>query len=69
MTRCGGVTGFMQAAPLCEAHHVDLSGHCARRCICMSRTRHSGSAISNGSMTMFGSSTCCSTARRCQAAA
>ena len=29
MTRCGGVTGFMQAAALCEAHHVDLSGHCA----------------------------------------
>jgi L-alanine-DL-glutamate epimerase-like enolase superfamily enzyme len=29
VTRCGGVTGFMQAAALCEAHHVDLSGHCA----------------------------------------
>ena len=29
MTRCGGVTGFMQVAALCEAHHVDLSGHCA----------------------------------------
>jgi L-alanine-DL-glutamate epimerase-like enolase superfamily enzyme len=28
-TRCGGVTGFMQAAALCEAHHVDLSAHCA----------------------------------------
>ena len=28
-TRCGGVTGFMQAAALCEAHHIDLSGHCA----------------------------------------
>ena len=27
-TRCGGVTGFLQAAALCEAHHVDLSGHC-----------------------------------------
>jgi len=28
-TRCGGVTGFMQTASLCEAHHIDLSGHCA----------------------------------------
>ncbi len=29
VTRCGGVTGFLQVAALCEAHHVDLSGHCA----------------------------------------
>jgi L-alanine-DL-glutamate epimerase-like enolase superfamily enzyme len=29
VTRCGGVTGFMQVAALCKAHHVDLSGHCA----------------------------------------
>ena len=29
LTRCGGVTGFMRAAALCEAHHIDLSGHCA----------------------------------------
>jgi L-alanine-DL-glutamate epimerase-like enolase superfamily enzyme len=29
VTRCGGPTGFMQVAALCEAHHVDLSGHCA----------------------------------------
>jgi L-alanine-DL-glutamate epimerase-like enolase superfamily enzyme len=28
-TRCGGVTGFMQAATLCEAWHTDLSAHCA----------------------------------------
>ena len=28
-TRCGGVTGFIQAATLCEAWHVDLSAHCA----------------------------------------
>ena len=28
-TRCGGVTGFLQAAVLCESHHVDLSAHCA----------------------------------------
>jgi L-alanine-DL-glutamate epimerase-like enolase superfamily enzyme len=28
-TRCGGVTGFLAAGTLCEAHHLDLSGHCA----------------------------------------
>ena len=29
ITRCGGVTTFLQVAALCEAHHIDLSGHCA----------------------------------------
>jgi L-alanine-DL-glutamate epimerase-like enolase superfamily enzyme len=29
VTRCGGITGFLQIADLCEAFHVDLSGHCA----------------------------------------
>jgi len=29
VTRCGGITGFMQVAALCEARHIDLSGHCA----------------------------------------
>ncbi|WP_022719863.1 enolase C-terminal domain-like protein [Rhodopseudomonas sp. B29] len=29
VTRCGGITGFLQIAALCEAHHIDLSGHCA----------------------------------------
>jgi L-alanine-DL-glutamate epimerase-like enolase superfamily enzyme len=28
-TRCGGVTGFMQAAQLCDAWHMPLSAHCA----------------------------------------
>jgi L-alanine-DL-glutamate epimerase-like enolase superfamily enzyme len=28
-TRCGGVTGFLQVGALCEAHHIDLSAHCA----------------------------------------
>ena len=28
-TRCGGVTGFMQAAALCAAYNVPLSSHCA----------------------------------------
>jgi L-alanine-DL-glutamate epimerase-like enolase superfamily enzyme len=29
VTRCGGITGFLQIGGLCEAHHTDLSGHCA----------------------------------------
>ncbi len=29
VTRCGGYTGFFQAAVLCEAHHCPLSSHCA----------------------------------------
>lgn len=29
ITRCGGVTGFMQIAALCQAHNVPLSGHTA----------------------------------------
>src|SRR3954453_9724045 len=28
-TRCGGITGFMQAVALCEAYGVPLSSHCA----------------------------------------
>jgi L-alanine-DL-glutamate epimerase-like enolase superfamily enzyme len=28
-TRCGGITGFLQIATLCEAHHVPLSAHTA----------------------------------------
>lgn len=28
-TRCGGITGFVQVAALCEAHHVPLSAHTA----------------------------------------
>jgi L-alanine-DL-glutamate epimerase-like enolase superfamily enzyme len=28
-TRIGGLTGFLRVAALCEAHHIDLSGHCA----------------------------------------
>jgi L-alanine-DL-glutamate epimerase-like enolase superfamily enzyme len=29
ITRCGGVTGFLQIAALCDPFHIDLSGHCA----------------------------------------
>ena len=29
ITRCGGVTGFLQVAALCQAHHVPLSCHTA----------------------------------------
>jgi L-alanine-DL-glutamate epimerase-like enolase superfamily enzyme len=29
VSRCGGITGFLQAAALCDAFHVPLSAHCA----------------------------------------
>jgi L-alanine-DL-glutamate epimerase-like enolase superfamily enzyme len=28
-SRCGGITGFLRVAALCEAHGLDLSAHCA----------------------------------------
>ncbi len=28
-TRCGGITGFLQVAPLCQARNLLLSAHCA----------------------------------------
>ena len=28
-SRCLGVTGFLRAGTLCDAYHIDLSGHCA----------------------------------------
>ena len=28
-TRCCGITGFLQAAVRCDAHHVPQSSHCA----------------------------------------
>ncbi len=39
-TRCGGITGFLQVGALCEAHHIDLSAHCAP-----SVHRHVGCAV------------------------
>uniref|UniRef100_E1T924 Mandelate racemase/muconate lactonizing protein n=1 Tax=Burkholderia sp. (strain CCGE1003) TaxID=640512 RepID=E1T924_BURSG len=29
VTRCGGITGFLRVAVLCDAFHVPLSAHCA----------------------------------------
>jgi len=29
VSRCGGVTGFLQIVALADAHHIELSGHCA----------------------------------------
>jgi L-alanine-DL-glutamate epimerase-like enolase superfamily enzyme len=28
-TRCGGITGFLRAAAICDAFHIPLSTHCA----------------------------------------
>lgn len=29
VTRCGGISGFLNVSALCETYHLDLSGHCA----------------------------------------
>ncbi len=29
VTRCGGYTGWLRAAAVAQAHHLDVSGHCA----------------------------------------
>ena len=44
-TRCLGITGFLRAAALCEAHGTDLSAHCApalhlHACCAAPRLRH-----------------------------
>lgn len=44
-TRCGGLTGFMRVAALCEAFGIPLSSHCApalhvAACCCASRAVH-----------------------------
>ena len=35
-TRCGGYTGFLKVAALCEAFHMPLSAHWRRSCMRMS---------------------------------
>ncbi len=45
VTRCGGITGLLAIAALCEAHHLALSGHCAPALQChvacaLPRLRH-----------------------------
>jgi len=45
VTRCCGITGFLQVSALCEAHHLDISGHCAPALHCalgcaLPRLRH-----------------------------
>lgn len=45
VTRCGGITGFLSVGALCEAHHIDLSAHCAPSlhrhvCCAVPRLRH-----------------------------
>ena len=44
-TRCGGVTGFLQAAAVCDAFQTPLSAHTAptlhqHLCCCVNRARH-----------------------------
>jgi L-alanine-DL-glutamate epimerase-like enolase superfamily enzyme len=29
VTRCGGISAFLRIAGMCDAHHIDVSAHCA----------------------------------------
>lgn len=45
VTRCGGITGFLDIASYCWAANVDLSAHCAPQlslpaCLAAPRVRH-----------------------------
>jgi L-alanine-DL-glutamate epimerase-like enolase superfamily enzyme len=61
-TRCGGITGFMAAGTLRQAHHIDLSGHARHRCTATSPAPCHGCGILSTSMTILGWRRCCSTA-------
>ena len=65
VTRCGGITAFLQIAALCEAFHIDLSGHCAPALHLHVACASPDCEISSGFTIMSGSSTCFSTGRRC----
>ena len=64
VTRCGGISGFLQIGALCEAHHIDLSGHCAPRSIATWPVRFRACVTSNGFMTTCALSKCCLRVRR-----
>ena len=45
VTRCLGITGFLDAAAIAAAHHIDVSAHCAPQqsahvCVAVERLRH-----------------------------
>lgn len=61
-TRCGGITGYLRAAALCEAFNVPLSAHGAPGLHCTSRAPRAHRATSSASTTAYASSICCSTA-------
>ncbi len=62
VTRCGGVTGFLQVGALCSAHCLELSAHCARRNPCIPAPPSCRCARWSIFTTTIASSTCCSTA-------
>ena len=61
-TRCGGYTGFFQAADLCIANCMPLSAHCARPFTPTCVVPLCRCATSSISTTTRGSNRCCSTA-------
>ena len=61
-TRCAGITGFLQAAALCQACAIDLSAHCVQRYTPMLAAQFSGCVILNIFTITFASSKCFLTA-------
>lgn len=55
VTRCGGYTGFLKVAALCDAFHVPLSAHCAPQCTPMSDVPCRGCVTWNTFTIMCGS--------------
>ena len=64
MTRCGGVTGFLQVARCARRTTSTCPRIAHRRRTCTPPAPCRGCATRNGSTTTCASSTCCSTARR-----
>jgi L-alanine-DL-glutamate epimerase-like enolase superfamily enzyme len=61
-TRCGGVTGFLRAAAICDAQAYHSPAIAGLPSICIQPVPRRGCATWNGSTTTCASNTCCSTA-------
>ncbi len=62
VTRCGGVTGFLQVGALCSAHCLELSAHCAPSESFILAPPSCRCGRWNFSTITTASNTCCSTA-------
>ena len=68
-TRCGGITGFLRAAALCDAFQFRSRRIADRPSMSRPPQRRRGSFTWNGFTTTSASSACCSTALRSSSAA